>query len=243
MKIGFLGTGTIASAVVHGIARDGHQIYVSERSADKARDLAARYDNVTVVSNEKLVDESDVIFLGLMPDVAATILPSLPFQPQQTIISFIAALSLDRIADLVAPANARALMLPFPNIAYGGSVIPMIGDEAVVASLFGASNTLTVLKDQREMDALLCAQAVLSPASKLVQDAAIWLEDNGVDQDRGEPFLRMLVASNLSQTPTPELLAALNTPGGYNQRLRQHMDQEGVPEILTAGLDVLKSPR
>jgi len=119
----------------------------------------------------------------------------------------------------------------------------MIGDEAVVASLFGASNTLTVLKDQREMDALLCAQAVLSLAAKLVQDAAIWLEDNGVDQDRGEPFLRMLVASNLSQTPTPELLAALNTPGGYNQRLRQHMDQEGVPEILAAGLDALKSPR
>jgi len=39
------------------------------------------------------------------------------------------------------------------------------------------------------------------------------------------------------------LLAALNTPGGYNQRLRQHMDQEGVPTILAAGLDALKSSR
>lgn len=243
MKIGFLGTGIIATAVVHGIAGDGHHICVSERNADKANHLAATYDNVMVATNQNVVDKSEVIFLGLMPEVAASILPSLSFKPGQIIISFIAALSLEQVGELVAPAQARALMLPFPNIAYGGSVIPMIGDQAIVETIFGAKNTLTVLKDQSEIDALLCAQAVLSPAAKLVQDAAIWLEQNGVDQGRGEPFLRMLVASNLTQTPASQLLAALNTPGGYNQRLRQHMDQEGVPTILAAGLDALKSSR
>ena len=33
MRIGVIGTGTIASAVVRGIAGDGHAITVSERSA------------------------------------------------------------------------------------------------------------------------------------------------------------------------------------------------------------------
>ncbi len=32
MRIGVLGTGTIASAVVQGIAQDGHEITVSKRS-------------------------------------------------------------------------------------------------------------------------------------------------------------------------------------------------------------------
>lgn len=240
MKLGVLGTGTIATAVVHGIAQDGHQITVSPRNKDNAAALAAQYEQVHIASNQEVIDQSDVIFLGLMPDVAKAILPELSFKDGQVIISFIADLTLDQVNSMVAPAEAKALMLPFPNIAFGGSVIPMIGDEDSVASIFGARNSLTVLNNQDEMDVILCAQAVLSPAAKLVKDAAIWLEDHGVEMARGEPFLRMLVASNLAQTATPELLEALNTEGGYNQRLRQHMDQEDVPHILKAGLDALK---
>lgn len=241
MNIGILGTGTIATAVVHGIAKDGHNITVSNRNKVNADHLASIYDNVHIAENQQVIDNSDVIFLGLMPDVASTTLPDLAFKQGQHIISFIADLSLEQISALIAPAEAKALMLPFPNIAQGGSVIPMIGDEETVSKIFGQNNNLTVLNDQQEMDMILCAQAVLSPAAKLVKDAAHWLEKNGVDMARGEPFLRMLVASNLAETATPELLEALNTEGGYNQRLRQFMDKNGIPEILADGLDELKS--
>ena len=241
MKLGVLGTGTIATAVVHGIAGDGHEITISPRNKDNAASLAARYANVTIHENQAVIDKSDVIFLGLMPDVARTILPELTFKAGQIVISFIADLTLDEIGTMVSPASAKALMLPFPNIASGGSVIPMIGAAETVEAIFGETNSLTVLNNQAEMDAILCAQAVLSPAAKLVKDAALWLEDNGVEMARGEPFLRKLVASNLAETATPELLEALNTEGGYNQRLRQYMDAEGMPQKLFAGLDKLKS--
>jgi pyrroline-5-carboxylate reductase len=55
MRIGVIGCGTIASAVVHGIAGDGHQITVSERSSRYADALAAAYDNVTVADNQGVV--------------------------------------------------------------------------------------------------------------------------------------------------------------------------------------------
>ena len=203
--------------------------------------MAARYDNVTIHENQAVIDKSDVIFLGLMPDVANSILPELTFKAGQIVISFIADLTLEEIGTMVSPASAQALMLPFPNIASGGSVIPMIGEAETVEAIFGKTNNLTVLNNQAEMDAILCAQAVLSPAAKLIKDAALWLEDNGVEMARGEPFLRKLVASNLAETATPELLKALNTEGGYNQRLRQYMDAEGMPQKLIAGLEQLKS--
>ena len=241
MKLGVLGTGTIATAAVHGIADDGHEIAISPRNKDNAAGLAARYANVTIHENQVVIDKSDVIFLGLMPDIAASILPELTFKAGQIVISFIADLTLEEIGAMVSPASAQALMLPFPNIASGGSVIPMIGAAETVEVIFGKANSLTVLNNQAEMDAILCAQAVLSPAAKLVKDAALWLEDNGVEMARGEPFLRQLVASNLAETATPELLEALNTEGGYNQRLRQYMDAEGMPQKLFAGLDKLKS--
>ncbi|WP_293963067.1 NAD(P)-binding domain-containing protein [Sneathiella sp.] len=40
MRIGVIGCGTIASAVIHGIAGDGHEITVSERTASHAKVLA-----------------------------------------------------------------------------------------------------------------------------------------------------------------------------------------------------------
>ena len=89
------------------------------------------------------------------------------------------------------------------------------------------------------MNALLRAQAVLSPVAKLVQDAANWLDDKGVETERGERFLRILIASNLFQIPSDTLLEALNTEGGYNQRLRLHMEKSGISEMLKTGLDEL----
>ena len=46
-------------------------------------------------------------------------------------------------------------------------------------------------------------------------------------QDEGETFLRALVASNLSEIESAALIEALNAPGGYNQRLRLHMEASG----------------
>jgi len=239
MKLGFLGVGTIATAVVKGVADHGHQILLSERNALKAKQLSERYDNVSIAPNQAVIDVSDVIFIGLMPDVAEAILPDLQFKSGQIIISFIADLTLEQIAAMVAPAEAKALMLPYPNIADGNSIIPFIGDRAVIESLFAAKNHLTMLQNQDEMNALLRAQAVLSPVAKLVQDAANWLDDKGVETERGERFLRILIASNLFQIPSDTLLEALNTEGGYNQRLRLHMEKSGISEMLKTGLDEL----
>ena len=47
MRIGVIGCGTIASAVIRGIAQDDHQITVSERSASHSNALAETYENVT----------------------------------------------------------------------------------------------------------------------------------------------------------------------------------------------------
>lgn len=243
MKLGFVGTGTIATAVVHSLAPHGHDIHVSERSKANAAALADRYASVRVAANQIVVDQSDVIFLGLLPDVAEKTLPGLTFRPNQKVISFIAGIGLDKIGEMVAPASAVAVMLPYPNIVEPGSVIPMLGDKALISLLFAPQHQIVLLNDEQEMAALLCAQAVLSPVTLLVKAAADWLENAGVDRARGEPFLRGLVASNLKETDTRALLSALNTEGGYNQRLREHMERSGMEGALLKGLDHLLAQR
>lgn len=238
MKLGFIGTGTIASAVVEGIAGDGHQITVSERSRARSADLAARF-GVAVADNQGVVDASDVLFLGLLPDQAAEVLPTLAFRPGQRLVSFMAGVTLDGLAPLTAPADPVAVMLPFPGIAKGGSPIIAMGQTDLIEQVFGARNSVYSVENDVELAAYLSAQAVLSPAVKLVADAAAWLAPKVSDPARAEDFLRVLVGSSLMTNEIGPLLQALDTPGGYNARLREHMDAAGTPQALTKGLNSL----
>jgi pyrroline-5-carboxylate reductase len=243
MRLGFLGTGSIAAAVVEGIAGDGHVIIVSERNAERAATLAAAHANVTVAANQQVIDASDVIFLGLMAEAAGDILGALRFRPGQKVVSLMAGASLDRVARMVAPAEAAAIMLPFPGIARGGSPILVLGDDGLVGELFGTRNTVFALQGAAELDAYLCAQAVLSPAVQMVADAARWLGARIADPAQGEAFLRQLVGSSLVDSACTPLLAALDTPGGFNRRLRTHMQEAGTVVTLAAGLDRLEAEK
>lgn len=239
MRIGVIGCGTIASAAVHGIAGDGHEITVSERSAHHSTALAEAYDNVSIADNQGVIDASDVIFLGLMSEVAPEVLGELKFREDQRLITFMAGASLDEADEMVRPARVAAIMMPFPGIAKGGTPIMMQGDAELVREIFGGRNSVFPLRDADEMAAYLSAQAVLSPVARMVSDAADWLGERVSDKAQGEAFLRALVSSNLSDTDTPALIDALNTPGGYNQRLRLHMEASGMVAALRAGLDAM----
>ena len=85
---------------MHGLAGHDHDIIVSSRNKINAEMLAGRYDNVVIDDNQNAISSSDVIFLGLMPETAKDILPSLVFEKRHKVISFIADLSLEEIQSL-----------------------------------------------------------------------------------------------------------------------------------------------
>lgn len=240
MRIGVIGTGTIASAVVRGIAGQGHQITVSERSARHAQALAEAFDTVTVAANQDVIDQSDVVLLGLMVEAAPDVLAPLAFRPDQRVVSMMAGASLAQIAVMVAPAQAAAIMVPFPGIGSGGSPVIAQGDVGLVQELVTSANTVYPVATDDELAAYLCAQAVLSPVARLAEDAAAWLGAKVSDPDAGEAFLRHLLSSSLVNSAAGALVEALNTPGGYNQRLRVALEEGGMRETLRAGLDRLE---
>ncbi len=240
MRIGIIGTGTIASAVVQGIAKDGHDIAVSRRSAAQSGRLATIHPNVTVHDNQAVLARSDVVLLGLMADAAGDILADLIFRADHQVISLMADCTLDRVAAMVAPASAAAVMIPFPGIAQGGSPALGYGDTDLLEGLFGVRNTIFTIHSEEELSAYNCAQAVLSPVILMVADAAGWLGDRVSDPKQGEAFLRALVGSSLTGSDCAALLRALDTPGGFNQRLRDHMAGAGMGATLADGLDNLE---
>ncbi len=240
MRLGVIGTGEIASAALRGIAADGHDIVVSERSRARSAALAAAFPNVSVARNQAVLDRSEVVFLGLVAGVAAQVLKELRFRPDLRVVSFMAGVALDEVQDMVRPARAAAVMIPFPAIARGGSPIMVHGDAGLIRGIFGVRNRVFELAGDDEMAAWLCAQAVLSPVVRMVGDAAGWLRRRAANPEDAEEFLRLLVASSLSASDCASLIAALDTPGGYNRRLRRYMEEGGMRERLLRGLDRLE---
>ncbi len=242
MRIGVIGCGTIASALVPRLARDGHEIVVSERSHTRSTALALAHENVTIADNQGVIDSADLIFVALMAEAAEVILTDLAFREDQKVISLMAGANLADLRPWVCPATAPAILLPFPNVATPGAPVIAMGDMAMLRDLLEPDNLIYTVENQAELDAALAAQAVLSPAVAMVEVASMWLGDRVTDPAAGEAFLRALVGSNLMAGPCAPLLDALNTPGGYNQRLRQHMQGNGTLDHLTEGLNKLGGP-
>lgn len=247
MRIGFIGTGTIAAAVVEGIAGNGHVITVSERGRQTAARLAGAFANVTVAPNQAVIGRSDIVLLGMMAKVAREVLPGLRFREGQKVLSLMTGIGLADLARLISPAGALGMALPFPSIARGGAPVIACPGEPLVAELFGARNRTFSIPEEGEMAAWTAAQAVLSPSLKLLQLALEWLGDRTSDKAQAEGFLRLLVGSSLMAEPLDQpgvlkaALKALDTPGGYNATLREHMLAGGMREHLRAGLDALEA--
>ncbi|MBU2981367.1 NAD(P)-binding domain-containing protein [Lentibacter algarum] len=235
MNLGFIGTGTIATAVVHALAPLDHSIIVSERSTKNAAALSAAYTNVTTGNNADITHTCDVIFLGLLPEHAPDALKALPFRADQRIISFIADLPLSEVAALTTPAKAETLLLPFPAIAKARSPLIAFPQSKLADEIF-AQHDVFSMSNQAEFDALLRAQAVLSPVVQMLTEASQWAARNGADQAKSESFLRALIASNLTAESLTPLLQSLSTEGGYNARLNAHQNNAGTYKALVEGL-------
>jgi pyrroline-5-carboxylate reductase len=246
MKIGVIGTGTIASAVVDGIAADGHQIMVSARSATHAARLAAAYDTVVIAENQAVLDGSDVIFLGLMADAAPAILQDLTFRPDHRVISLMVGLAAHDVEALIAPALLEAQVIPFPAIATGGSPVLACPDTPLVTEIFARNNTVIGLKDAEALTPYLAAQALLSPVLRQLAGAADWMAARTGDRHRAEQFLRLLIGGGLMAQPIEAadvlngMIADLNTPGGLNAELREFLADHGTYDALNRGLDQLE---
>ena len=246
MKIGFLGTGTIASAMVQCLASGNHQIVISERNRTISAELSQKYSNVNVADNQTVIDISDVVIICLLADVAQSILPALTFRPDQKILSVMVGFSFEELSSLVSPAVYEAVFIPYPFIKRGNSPLLVYPQSDTLQALFGEQNELIRMQSEADLQSYLAAQAILLPTVNLLNNSVEWLQKRVGDTVSAEKFIRLLVggyltAESLDQPGVlAEAMVDLGTEGGLNAQLRDHFAQHGVYDALADGLDQLE---
>lgn len=239
MRLGFIGTGEITSAMVRGLAGQGHRILISPRNAAIAATLTAEVPEVTIAPNEDVVTNSDVVFLCLLARVADGILPTLPFRASQTLISVMVDAPLAKLRQLCAPATDIAITIPLPPIALGGCPLPVYPASPILDALFGARNLILPQPSEQALNAHLGASALCAPILDQLLTATDWLATHTGDPAAAEAYIAAMIRAYLPERAAEGDLAAalkkLSTEGGLNATLRAAM----VPakDSLRNGLD------
>ena len=184
-RLGIVGTGKIASAIVKGLmtapAFDG-LITVSPRNADVVAQLREEFPAVDIgTSNQDVLERSDLILLTLRPQGAEEIISTLAFRPDHRIISAIAALSRERLLQLVAPARTVVKAIPLPTVAQCRGVTVLYPSDPVANELFDRLGSALPVSDESQFSAMSTATSVVSSYAALAQTTVSWLVANGLE--------------------------------------------------------------
>ena len=122
MRIGFIGTGAMSSAIATGFRESGNtepEIYLYDVNTESAGRLAAAVSGTVVADPADLIPLTDIVLLGVKPQVQTVVLEGL--SPHLTnppaLLSIAAGRSLEAItADLAGAPEMPHLIRVMPNV-------------------------------------------------------------------------------------------------------------------------------
>jgi pyrroline-5-carboxylate reductase len=195
LTIGFIGCGTIASAIATGLAVQETipliSIIVSKRSISKSLALRERFPlKVEVESdNQQIVDLSDILFLTMLPEQATEILQGLKFSSKIVIISLVSTSKICFLSnDTRLPINQIFKMICLPAVAYSEGMCILQPDPStrtadnsvnkkiqVLLPLLDTLGGVVTAADDVEMAAMMVPTALMGSFYGILQNNRDWL--------------------------------------------------------------------
>jgi pyrroline-5-carboxylate reductase len=249
MTLGFIGTGTIAAAIVEGLssASPGYSILLSPRNEDVAARLAAQFDSVRVAeTNQAVLDGSDTIVLAVRPQIAHDVLSSLRFRPDHRVISLIPAVTLKYLRSITAPSAFVTRAVPLPSAARHESPTPIYPADPIVEALFSKLGLVIELDREEEFDAFTAASAIMSSYFRMAGTVSEWMEREGVAPQKAQAYVSQILRGLAGATAASphsnfaQLTEEHQTPGGLNEQVLNSLTQAGVFEDLSHALDKIR---
>lgn len=251
MKIGFIGTGAIAEAVIVGLINHGGvsgPVLISARTAARAEKLSNKFENVKVEpDNQSIVDKVEILFLSVLPEQANDVMNSLSFRAEQTIVSLVAGISVSEIVEHVTPATQVHRIIPMPPNELGVGPIPIFPPSDEVESLLSDLGSIIPVTDEGQFSTFSAASALMAVFFELVATNARWCTRQGVSAEQGTLYSSSLfhALATLTREMGPEKLQQLSdeclTAGGLNEQILMAAKTHGLFGLLEQELDkVLK---
>ena len=237
MKLGFIGTGRITSAVVTGICNSNisyKNIVISQRNKSISSSLKRKFRKITISKdNQEIVNTSEWIFLSVTPTVGEKIIKDLKFRSNQTIISFISTITLAQLKKAIKVKAKIIRAIPLPPISLKKGPVPICPPNKKVKDFFNKIGTTVEIKNEKSSINFWAASGMMAPFYELLRVMTDWLVKRGVKRNNAQKYITSLFlalsedAVVNSKKDLKYLVKESQTPRGLNE--------QGVKELTKAG--------
>jgi pyrroline-5-carboxylate reductase len=237
MKLGFIGTGKIAAAVIEGFCTaniDALAIYLSPRNEAASKQLAAKYACVTrMETNQQVLDQATIIFIAVRPSIVETVLQELQFRTDHTVVSFVPFLKYAALTNAIAPAATACRAIPLPSIAAHQCPVPIYPPTVAITTLFSHIGQPLEVHDEQQLHTLWTLTGLISPYYDMLLALSNWTVENGVPATTANAYLANMfqALSYMAQHADPIDFKALAshaaTPQGMNEQAAKEITASG----------------
>jgi pyrroline-5-carboxylate reductase len=237
MKIGFIGTGKIASSVITGICNSTifyNKILISPRNKIIAKNLKKKFKNIIIAKdNQEIVDNCNWVFLSITPSVGQKIIKELKFKFNQTIISFISTITLTQLKKAIKVKAKIIRAIPLPPISLKKGPVPICPPNKKVKEFFNKIGTTVEIKNEKLSINFWSISGMMASFYELLRVMTDWLVKRGVKRNDAQKYITSLFlavsedAAVNAKKSLKYLVKESQTPKGLNE--------QGVKELTKAG--------
>ena len=238
MKLGFIGTGKIASSVILGVCRSKikfRQIIVSPRNKRIANNLKKKFKKVSIAkNNQDVINKSNWIFLSVTPKVGDKIIKDLKFKSNQTIISFISTINLSELKKMIKVKSKIVRAIPLPPISIKKGPVPICPPNRLVKIFFDKIGSTIEIKNEKLSINFWSTSGMMASYYEMLRVMSNWLVKKGIKKQDAQKYITSLFlalsedAVVNSNKDLKHLVKESQTPKGLNQQGLNTMSKKGV---------------
>jgi len=247
MRLGFIGTGKIASSVITGVCNSKisfKKILISPRNRSIAQKLKRKFRKVSIAkNNQEIVNSCNWVFLAVTPKVGKKIIPSLKFRSNQKVISFIATINLTQLKKAIGRKVKIVRAIPLPPISLRKGPIPICPPDKQIKSFFNKLGTTIEIKNEKSSKNFWATSGMMAPFYELLKVLSDWLVKRGIKRNEAQKYITSLFVALSedsvinSKNHLKYLVSESQTPGGLNEQGVKELRKSGFYKSLEKSLN------
>ena len=245
MNLGFIGTGNIVSDVITCVSKSKFsykKIIISPRNKKKAKYLKKKFKKIMIAkNNQAVIDVSDWIFLGVLPQVGENILPKLKFKKNQMVISFMSTTNYTKLKKLIKNKVTIIRAIPMPPIRLGRGPVAIFPPNQKIKFFFDTIGTTIELKNEKLSKNFWAISGTMASFYELLNVLSNWLirkKTNKLDAQKYVTSLYSALAelALINSSKPLKNLVDEQTPGGLNWQGVNELRKSGYYRLLEKSL-------
>tara|TARA_B100001057_G_scaffold272390_1_gene272685 strand:- start:883 stop:1650 length:768 start_codon:yes stop_codon:yes gene_type:complete len=238
MKLGFIGTGKIASSVIIGICNSKikfKQIIISPRNKKIANSLKKKFKKISIAkNNQEIINKSNWIFLSVTPKVGEKIIKNLKFKSSQIIVSFISTISVSNLKKMIKVKAKIVRAIPLPPISLKKGPVPICPPNRKVKNFFDKIGSTLEIKKEKLSINFWSTSGMMASYYELLNTMSNWLIKKGIKKLDAQKYITSLFlalsedAVVNSKKDLKNLVKESQTPKGLNEQGLKEMNKKGV---------------